>query len=120
MKSGDLAKELGKSQNSITNRLPAMEKLGLIVRSKVGKNSVVYVTPKGRGIAKDLPGMEIPDACKVFAADKSMEEQPFIGLLGEEVAPGEPMSFWFSPSAGHAQSKTSKASSTCSKTGTYH
>jgi DNA-binding MarR family transcriptional regulator len=52
--SGELAKRSGLKQNSLTNRLPGLEKMGLIIRTKLGKNSIIYLTPKGSGIAEQL------------------------------------------------------------------
>ncbi|CAN2040840.1 hypothetical protein GMMP15_2080002 [Candidatus Magnetomoraceae bacterium gMMP-15] len=52
--SSKLAKKLNKKQNSITNRLPALEKKGVIIRAKRGKNSIIYLTPKGRTAAEKL------------------------------------------------------------------
>ena len=94
IKSGELAEQLQKSQNSVTNRLPRLEKIGLIVRSRIGRNSVVYLTPKGRGIAEDLRREEVTDACNQFAAGKSAVLEPYYDLTGQERPPDKPMSFW--------------------------
>ncbi|PCI30321.1 MAG: hypothetical protein COB67_02275 [SAR324 cluster bacterium] len=57
--SGELAKKLGKSPNALTNRLPKLEKKGLIVRAKRGKNSLVFLTPKGQSL---IGGLVVPQS----------------------------------------------------------
>lgn len=48
MLSGNIAENLNKNKNTITNKLPGLERLGLVRRNKIGKNSNVYITPKGK------------------------------------------------------------------------
>ena len=52
--SGELARQLKRSPNALTNRLPGLERKGLIIRAKKGKNSLVYLTPKGKYVAEEL------------------------------------------------------------------
>ncbi|MBF0402469.1 MAG: hypothetical protein HQL00_00785 [Nitrospirae bacterium] len=54
IRSGDLAIAVDTTPNSLTNRLLALEKRGLILRVKRAKNSFVYLTPKGKSIGKAL------------------------------------------------------------------
>lgn len=54
VRSGELANITKLSQNSLTNRLPGLEKRGLITRNRNGKNSFIYLTPKGKFIAGKL------------------------------------------------------------------
>lgn len=92
MRSGDLAEKLEKSQNSVTNRLPNLEKLGLIVRLRIGRNSVLYLTPKGKGIAGDLQRKKKPEACIAVAADESA--QYYLDLGGQEQSSEKTPAFW--------------------------
>ncbi len=52
--SGELAARLESSPNALTNRLPGLEKKGLITRYRRGKNSLVFLTPKGISVASGL------------------------------------------------------------------
>lgn len=52
--SGQLAQQLDRSQNSLTNRLPNLERKGMVIRAKQGKNSLIFLTPKGKTIANLL------------------------------------------------------------------
>lgn len=52
--SGELARQLKRSPNALTNRLPGLERKGIIIRAKKGKNSLVYLTPKGKYVAEEL------------------------------------------------------------------
>ncbi|MEN6440553.1 MAG: hypothetical protein ABFD97_18425 [Syntrophobacter sp.] len=94
LKSGELARILGRKQNSVTNRLPGLEKMGLIVRSRIGKNSVVYPTPKGRGIAEKIlkeAVVEVPDPAKT---DTNGEESYFLDHTGQKRSLGDMLQFW--------------------------
>jgi len=106
MRSGNLAQQLEKSQNSLTNRLPNLEKLGLIFRLRIGRNSVLYLTPKGRGVAEDLQREEIPETYNQLAAGESAVSQPYEDLTGQEQPPGKPMTFWPQPLMDRAQGET--------------
>ncbi len=120
IRSGDLAEQLGKSQNSVTNRLPALERMGLIVRSRIGRNSVVYLTPKGRGTAEDLQREGSPEACNLFAADRSAVLQPYTDLTGQNRPPDKIMEFWFLLPVDRPQGQTINALSTCSRKRIFH
>lgn len=96
IRSGDLAARLAKQQNSVTNRLPALERMGLIVRSRIGKNSVIYPTPKGRGVAEDLRGLEKRTPGLRCAPSNEVQETPWLGLYGEERRPEDGLTSWAS------------------------
>lgn len=70
--SGELARQLKRSPNALTNRLPGLERKGLIIRAKKGKNSLIYLTPKGKYVAKEL--VDDLDQNRI-TCDVPMEEQ---------------------------------------------
>jgi DNA-binding MarR family transcriptional regulator len=88
--SGELAKQLELSPNSVTNRLPILEKRGLLVRVKRGKNSLVYLTPKGKRVGKELLGKEV--AGNPSAGEN--QNDVFLDPLGQERFLGQSVSFW--------------------------
>jgi DNA-binding MarR family transcriptional regulator len=120
MKSGDLAEQLKKSPNSVTNRLPGLEKMGLIIRSRLGKSSVVYLTPKGKGIAEQLRGEAASGACKPATLDESRVPQDYEDQFGQKRSPNEPLLFWTSPSTGYFGKETGDAPPNLSSTRTFH
>ncbi|MBF0275027.1 MAG: hypothetical protein HQK84_07330 [Nitrospinae bacterium] len=52
--SSELADLLKLNRNSLTNRYPELEKHGLIVRTRRGKNSYVHITMTGRELAASM------------------------------------------------------------------
>lgn len=73
--SGQLARQLERSANALTNRLPGLERKGLIIRAKKGKNSLVYLTPKGKYVTEELS----KSIAKTKAADDIYAEKKFSG-----------------------------------------
>ena len=94
MRSGDVATQLGKSQSSVTNRLPGLEKMGLIVRSRLGKSSVIYLTPKGRSVTGDLQREATTGACGIETLNEALATQVCQNLFGREQSCSEAISFW--------------------------
>jgi DNA-binding MarR family transcriptional regulator len=94
IRSGELAAQLRKSQNSVTNRFPGLEKMGLIVRSRRGKGSVLYLTPKGRGIAQHLPGETGGNVCRLIQLPGTIAPPEIKDVLGLDQPADQPVSFW--------------------------
>ena len=92
--SGELARQLKRSPNALTNRLPGLERKGLIIRAKKGKNSLIYLTPKGKYVAKEL--VDDLDQ-KRITCDVPMEKQ-LSGFFLDNIITEQPnaptKSFW--------------------------
>jgi DNA-binding HxlR family transcriptional regulator len=92
--SGELARQLKRSPNALTNRLPGLERKGIIIRAKRGKNSLIYLTPKGKYVAKEL--VDSLDQNRI-TRDVPIEEQPS-GFFMDIFIQGQPnaqiKSFW--------------------------
>jgi DNA-binding MarR family transcriptional regulator len=94
IRSGELAAQLRKSQNSVTNRFPGLEKMGLIVRSRRGKGSMLYLTPKGRGIAQGLPDETGGNVCGLITLPGTTPPPEFKDISGVNRPGDQPVSFW--------------------------
>ena len=89
--SGELARQLKRSPNALTNRLPGLERKGLIIRAKKGKNSLVYLTPKGKYVAEELSKSiaKTEAAYDIYAEKKASGK--FLNLFGK---PSDEIIFW--------------------------
>ena len=89
--SGELARQLKRSPNALTNRLPGLERKGLIIRAKKGKNSLVYLTPKGKYVAEELSKSiaKTKAAYNIYAEKKPSGK--FLNLFGK---PSDEIIFW--------------------------
>lgn len=89
--SGELARQLKRSPNALTNRLPGLERKGLIIRAKKGKNSLVYLTPKGKYVAEELSKSiaKTKAAYDIYAEKKASGK--FLNLSGK---PSDEIIFW--------------------------
>ncbi|MBW2739648.1 MAG: hypothetical protein JRE64_12550 [Deltaproteobacteria bacterium] len=93
--SGELARQLKRSPNALTNRLPGLERKGLIIRAKMGKNSLVYLTPKGKYVAEELSkSMAKTEAACDISAEKKPSEK-FLNQFGQYS--NEKPTFWICP-----------------------
>jgi len=87
----ELARQLKRSPNALTNRLPGLERKGLIIRAKKGKNSLVYLTPKGKYVAEELSKSiaKTKAAYDIYAEKKASGK--FLNLSGK---PSDEIIFW--------------------------
>jgi DNA-binding MarR family transcriptional regulator len=106
IRSGELAKLLGKSQNSVTNRFPGLEKMGLIVRSKRGKESMLYLTPKGKGLAGDLRQKPEENVRGLISLSGTLAPQEFADVCGQNQPADQSSSFWPGWTTGPAKEPT--------------
>lgn len=51
---GKLAKQLNRNPNTIENRLSGLERQRLVLRSKQEQRSLLFLTPRGKGLAQSL------------------------------------------------------------------
>ncbi|MCL5405396.1 MAG: hypothetical protein M1398_01490 [Deltaproteobacteria bacterium] len=106
IRSGELAAQLRKSQNSVTNRFPGLEKMGLIVRSRRGKGSMLYLTPKGRGLAEDLSGEAERNVLRAVTLPGTHTPEEYVDVLGQNRSADQPARFWPAWTAGSAEAPT--------------
>lgn len=90
--SGQIAKRLDVAPNVITNRLPGLEKKGVIARAKRGKNSWVYLTPKGKDIARTL-FEDVKDSSEKEV--ETIEFEPFMSPVGIKQSPDQSPQFFY-------------------------
>ena len=107
IRSGELAAQLRKSQNSVTNRFPGLEKMGLIVRSRRGKGSMLYLTPKGRGVAEELRAGTGNDVCMPIQLRGVRMPPEFQNVLGQNQSSDQPATFWRAGNIGAVSTQTS-------------
>lgn len=90
--SGEIARRMEKNPNTITNRLPGLEKRGLVVRARRGKNSIVHLTPLGREAVEVCCG-ERKEPVR-HAKEAPLEGETYKDLYGRDKAQNDPLTFF--------------------------
>jgi len=84
MLSGELAQAQGIAPNALSNRLPGLERLGVLRRIRKGKNSLVYLTPLGQRLAWNLQSQDT----------QPVPANEFKHPVGIETSAETPTKFW--------------------------
>lgn len=92
--SSELAAQFSRPSNALAKRLLFFEHRGMIVRTRIGKNSITCLAPKGAKVANTLRARVQTENIPIPSAAKVKLGHLFRNVFGELEVPGEIPAFW--------------------------